>query len=70
MARFPLSVIDFRIYFLFLYLRVIFYFSLSIYLFYYYYFFPLDMYCVYRFIVILARSRLNESSTHLCNVDK
>ena len=33
MARFPLSVIDFRIYFLFLYLRVIFYFILSIYLF-------------------------------------
>ena len=33
MARFPLSVIDFRICFLFLYLRVIFYFILSIYLF-------------------------------------
>ena len=71
MARFPLSVIDFRIYFLFLYLRVIFYFILSIYLFILFiFFFPLDMYCVYRFIVILARSRLNESSTHPCNVDK
>ena len=63
MARFPFSIIDFRI-FLFLYLRIVFIFILF-YLF--IYFFRFDMYWIYS---NLARPPLNESCTHPCNVDK
>ena len=69
---FPLSIIDFRIfYFIFFISSYNFYFYF-IYLFYFiiiiFYIFSVSI-CIV-FIVILARSRLNKSCTHPCNVDK
>ena len=58
-SRIPLNIIDFRICFIFIL------FNQLIHLF-YYCFFPF-LYCVDG---NLARSHLNESCTHPCNVDK